>query len=137
MPYELTIQPKPTYLHAIVTGTMSREDVAAYLEEVRVACLNRGSRALLVEERLEGPRLGALDVFEIVSSISRSDLGELRAIAYVDVTAPQAQRFAETVAVNRGMPVAVFPSVQDAERWFREQDALGRDAKAPENDPPR
>lgn len=136
MPYELTLQPKPTYLHAIVTGTLSREDVAAYLEEVRVACATGGCRTLLIEERLEGPRLSPLDVFEIVSAISQRDLGVLRAIAYVDVTAPAVQRFAETVAVNRGVPLAVFPSVPDAENWLRKQAALyGESEKAPNESP--
>jgi len=137
MPYELTLQPKPTYLHAIVTGTLSREDVAAYLEEVRAACVTRSCRAVLIEERLVGPRLGTLDVFEIVSAISESDLGQLRAIAYVDVHAPQAQRFAETVAVNRGMPVAVFTSVQDAEQWFLKQGTLCAQSKDASDEPPR
>ena len=137
MSYELTFEPKPTYLHAIVTGTLSREDAAAYLEEVRAACVARGCRAVLIEERLEGPRLGPLDVFEIVSAISQSDLGELRAIAYVDVHAPEAQRFAETVAVNRGMPVATFATVQEAEKWFSEQGTLCAQSKDAKSDPPR
>ena len=136
MPYELTFQPKPTYLHAIVTGTLSREDVAAYLEEVRAACATGGHRALLIEERLEGPRLSPLDVFEVVSAISQRDLGVLRAIAYVDVTAPTVQRFAETVAVNRGVPLAIFATVPDAESWLRKQAALyGESAKAPNESP--
>jgi len=118
MSYKLTFEPKPNYLHAKVTGTHSREAVAAYLEEVRAACVSRGCPALLIEERLEGTRLNPLDVFEVVADVSERDLGELRAIAYVDVIAPQAQRFAETVAVNRGIPVAVFGTVAEAERWL-------------------
>jgi len=137
MSYELTLQAKPTYLHAIVTGTLSREDAVAYLEEVRAACVVRGCRGVLIEERLEGPRLGALDVFEIVSAISQSDLGDLRAIAYVDVNAPEAQRFAETVAVNRGMPTAVFATVPEAEKWLLDQGTLCVQSKNTANEPPR
>jgi hypothetical protein len=30
-------------------------------------------------------------------------------------------KFAETVAVNRGLPVKVFSTVSDAEKWLVEQ----------------
>ncbi len=30
-------------------------------------------------------------------------------------------QFAETVAVNRRLPVAVFPNVADAEKWLLEE----------------
>jgi len=44
--------------------------------------------------------------------------GVFRAIANVDVNAGAILGFAETVAVNRAAPVAVFSSVTDAERWL-------------------
>jgi hypothetical protein len=31
-------------------------------------------------------------------------------------------KFAETVAVNRGLPVTVFSSVSDAEKWLQSKD---------------
>ena len=31
-------------------------------------------------------------------------------------------QFTETVAVNRGLPVTVFPAVADAEKWLLERD---------------
>jgi len=41
------------------------------------------------------------------------------AIAYVDVNADgELMKFAETVAVNRSLPVVVFSSVSDAEKWL-------------------
>jgi len=43
--------------------------------------------------------------------------------AYVDLRAtnPANMRFAETVAVNRGVTVAVFGSVADAEQWLQKK----------------
>ena len=38
MTYELTINQKPTYLHAIVTGRNSSETVARYLEGILREC---------------------------------------------------------------------------------------------------
>jgi hypothetical protein len=47
----------------------------------------------------------------------------LRAIAYVDVNADgDLMQFAETVAVNRMLPVAVFSNVADAEKWLLDKD---------------
>jgi hypothetical protein len=43
MPYKLTLHQKPAYLHAIVTGKNTRENVASYLQDIRRECMARGS----------------------------------------------------------------------------------------------
>jgi hypothetical protein len=79
---------------------------------------------VLVEERLEGPRLGAMDVFRIAGGGKAA--GVYNAFAYVDVNADgNLMEFAETVAINRGVPVAVFSTVADAERWLLNGDHKG------------
>ena len=119
MSYTLTIHQKPTYLHAIVTGLNSRETVQRYLQELRTECKARGCFRLLLEEHLEGPRLGLMDVFTIASEGSTQVSGVFKAFAYVDANAQgDLMQFAETVAVNRRVPVAVFSNVQDAEKWL-------------------
>lgn len=119
MDYKLTIDQKPTYLHVIVTGLNSRENVALYMEEMLRECMARGCFRVLIEERLEGPRLGRMDIYQIVSEGSDKAIGLLKAIAYVDVNAHNGfMQFAETVAVNRALPVTVFPTVADAENWL-------------------
>jgi hypothetical protein len=119
--YELTIEPKPGYLHIIVTGDNTRDNVVRYMEEVVRECTLQQCFRVLIEERLEGPRLGTLDVFEIVSSGSTRYLRTLKAMAYVDANArsQEMMQFAENVAVNRAFPVRVFPTVLAAERWLQ------------------
>jgi hypothetical protein len=117
--YTLTIAQEPAYLHATVTGPNTPENVASYLEEVWRACADRGCRRVLIEERLEGPRLPATDVFQIASGASSSRKRHFEAIAYVDVNAQRGlMKFAESVAVNRGVPVRVFASVGEAKAWL-------------------
>ena len=119
MSYRLTVDQKATYLHAVVTGQNSRANVTLYLEEVHAECVARSCFRVLIEERLEGPRLEAFDVFEIAADGSSGISGVFRAIAYVDVNASgEMMKFAETVAVNRGVPVRLFASVADAEKWL-------------------
>ncbi len=126
MSYKLTIIQKPTYLHAIVTGLNNKENVARYLEAIRCECRARCCSRLLIEEHLEGPRLSLMDVFDIVEEKSRRETGYFDAIAFVDVNAEgDSARFAETVAVNRFLPVKVFSTVSDAEQWL-----LGKDRAA-------
>jgi hypothetical protein len=119
--YELTIEPKPGYLHIIVTGDNTRENVARYMEEVVRACTLRQCFRVLVEERLDGPRLGTLDVFELVSTGATRFLRTLTAMAFVDVNThnQEMMQFAENVAVNRAFPVRVFSTVLAAERWLQ------------------
>jgi hypothetical protein len=132
MTFKLTILQKPTYLHAVVTGRNSRENVERYLAEVLRECTARNFSRVLIEERLEGPRLQTGDVFEIAMEASEKARRRLKAIAYVDVNAVGAlMHFAETVAVNRSLPVAVFSTVADAERWLLDADRLGAGPHAP------
>lgn len=120
MSYELTIAQKPGYVHAVVTGENSSETVVRYLEEIRRECAARNCFRLLIEERLVGPRLGTTSVFEVASKGSNRAQGRFNAIAYVDVNAEgNRMEFAETVAINRGLPLRVFSSVADAENWLR------------------
>ena len=123
MTYRLTFDQKPTYLHVIVTGLNSRENVVRYLGEILRECTARRCLRVLIEERLDGPRLGTLDVFQIASEGSSKAGRILKAIAYVDVNAQGGlMKFAETVAVNRMLPVVVFSAVADAEKWLLNED---------------
>ena len=120
MGYTVTITQKPTYLHAVITGENNAENVRNYLKQIQQECTTRKCLRALVEERLEGPRLGIVDVFRIVSEQTVRALGQIEVIAYVDVNAEgELMKFAEDVAVNRFLRVAVFSSVPDAELWMR------------------
>jgi hypothetical protein len=119
MTYQLTIQQKAGYLHAIVTGQNSKENVERYLEEILRDCQARNCFKVLIEERLEGPRLRILDVFEIVSQGTLQARGTLQSVAYVDVHAEgDLMNFAENVATNRAFPMKVFSNLADAEKWL-------------------
>ena len=119
MTYKLTIEERPTYLHAVVTGENSAQNVEQYFDELMRECTARGVPRVLVEERLEGPRLGAFEVFRMVSKGIVRYQRTLEALAYVDVNAQgNVMRFAEEVAVNRGFPVRMFPTVAAAKNWL-------------------
>jgi hypothetical protein len=123
MNYQVTIEQKPGYLHAVVTGRNSADNVMRYMEELLRECAARGCPKVLIEERLEGPRLGMIEVFGMVSRGSARFQGSLEAMAFVDVNAQgDVMRFAEDVAVNRGFPVRVFPTVTAAEEWLKQPD---------------
>jgi len=124
MTYKLSIVEKPGYLHAIVTGSNTKKNVARYLEEVLQECIKRQCSTILLEERLKGRRLDEKAVFQIAAEGSNNARGKFEAVAYVDVYANgELMKFAETVAVNRGLPVRVFSTVADAEKWLQEMTA--------------
>jgi hypothetical protein len=124
MSYNLAIEQKPGYLHAVVTGTNSRENVVHYLVDMLRECVTRDCFRVLIEERLEGTRLGTMDVFRISSGANRPIAGRNPIIAYVDVnaTSDSAMKFAEDVAVNRGFSIRVFRSVATARQWLVDLD---------------
>ena len=124
--YEVNVTRVAGYLHATVTGANMRENIRAYLHGILEACRESGTRYLLVEERLTGPRLKTMDVYELVVAAAEEARGHLAAVAYVDVNATEAamMKFAESVAVARGVPVRVFSTVPAAKEWIAAKAAL-------------
>lgn len=122
MPYQLKVEQKPGYLHFTVTGRNSPDTVASYMQEVIQQVAARRCPRVLIEENLEGPRLGTMEVFTMVTAGAKRYHGMLEALAFVDLNAEGGvMRFAEDVAVNRGIPVRVFRNVEGAEKWLQAQ----------------
>ena len=119
MSWDVTFLSEPGYLHAVVTGINSPEAVMGYLSVVERECVTSRVRRVLIEERLTGARLGAVDVLNIVEQGSRTARNTMAAIAYVDVYAEgPLMKLAEDTAVNRGVRVAIFRTVDDARAWL-------------------
>jgi hypothetical protein len=120
--FHLEIEHKLDYLHIRVSGINTIENVSAYLEKVVEECVKRKCHKVLIEEHLEGPRLGLAEIAEVASESSRSAVGRIKALAFVDVNAEDdSMEFAELVARNRSMPVRVFRSLAEAEAWIKIQ----------------
>ncbi|MAT92617.1 MAG: hypothetical protein CME59_08445 [Halioglobus sp.] len=119
MSYSIDFQQKPDYLHAIVSGDNSQENALAYLREISAFCEENSVQRLLIEERLEGPRLGYAAVYRIASSAG-SDWPLFTArTAYVDVYAENtAMNFAAEVSSNRGIRARAFDTVDAAAQWL-------------------
>jgi hypothetical protein len=119
MPYELSVTEKPGYLHCIITGRNTAENVASYLQALARECEKRNCYRVLIEEHLVGRRLETWDVYQVVAESSARNLAGFEAVAYVDVNAEgDLMKFAETVAGNRGLPMTVFATVPEAENWL-------------------
>ena len=122
MSYSLEIAKKRGYLHAKVTGKNTKDNVMSYMEELTQECERSRCRCLLIEEKLEGPRLDTRSVFDIASEGSQKSRAQFRAIAYVDTIAEtSAMKNAEAFATNRGLKVQTFQTVTDAEKWMVDQ----------------
>lgn len=120
MSYSIDFQRKPEYLHAIVRGDNTSDNALAYLREIAAYCEENAVERLLIEERLEGPRLGYAEAYRIASGAG-SDWPVFTAhTAYVDVHAHNtAMKFAVEVSSNRGIRVHAFDTVDAATQWLR------------------
>ena len=117
-PYRIGFEVHSSYVHATVTGDHTPENTLRFLKEAYEACVSHAKDSVLLEMRLEGPTMGAGNIFSVVQQ--RTEPGrELRRIAYVDGGRdPAKAKFAETVARNRGVNVRLFATVDDAKKWL-------------------
>jgi hypothetical protein len=119
--YALSIEDKGGYVHAKVTGTNSRENVLGYTQEIFEACVARKRTAVLIEEDLAGPSLPISIIFQVVDARVAQALQAFKKIAYVDVNPEHdltRMEFAEDRAINMGVNVRLFPTVDAARAWL-------------------
>ena len=123
MSWSIDFEEDDGFLVVRVTGENSREAVMGYAQEMLRYCEEHGHRRVLVEERLEGPRLSMIELFGLLDEGSRRMIGRFKAIAFVDEKMSDTKEFAEDVAVNRGIPIAVFDDKSAAEAWLTGSDS--------------
>jgi hypothetical protein len=119
--YNLDIERRKGYLLFRVTGQNSPETVQSYMRDIVAACKTRECFRILIDEQLDGERLDTLEIFSLASDGAMRALGFFQAIAYVDPRMGEMAEFAETVAVNRGMPFKSFSTIDAAETWLLKQ----------------
>ncbi len=120
MSYQLTTNPMPGYLHVIVTGKNTVQNVTSYLAEVGKLCEEQKYATVLIEENLEGSGLSMFDIFKVIKEVKQIP-GILRWIVYVDTNPehdPGMMDFARELAVRRGLRVRVCRTVQEAREWI-------------------
>jgi len=122
-PYHLVVENHPAFLQATVTGDHNPNNALRFLTEAFVACSTSGHNSLLLEFSLSRPSLDSSSIFDVVAQRA-AIAAKLRKIAYVDHAGhgrhPEKMRFAETVALNRGVNVRLFHELEPAQRWLTE-----------------
>lgn len=121
MSYAFSVDAKPSYLHVRVTGDNTSENVRRYLLDVLGAGKTHACSRILIEENLTGPSLDTMEVFSLAAQGSIEAAPTITAIAYVDTNPGhdrQLLRFAESVALNRGLLVKMFATVALAAEWL-------------------
>ena len=121
MSYDVHFEMKSGYVFVRVSGENSAENVHAYMQDVLEHCGECDCFRVLIHECLDGPRLEAMQIFDLASEGSMRVLGRFDAVAYVDEQMGEMADFAETVAVNRGMPLRMFSNLREATRWIGRQ----------------
>jgi hypothetical protein len=121
--YQLTITPKPGYLHFRVTGINSAQTVLAYVAEMVQHCLKHKSRAMLVEDDTEGPPLDSLAIYDVASQASASVRQFIDRVAFLSNNPEMPLRnlqLAEAVAQNFKLNARAFTKLEDADAWLRQ-----------------
>lgn len=128
MSYIFNFEHRGSYLYITVTGENTPDNVIHYLSEVRDLCEQYEVLDVLIVENLGGPSLDTFSIFDIILKVSEQTTKLVSNIAYVDINPehnPGEMVFAENVAVNRGINVRIFSSIQVAEQWLEKKENPG------------
>ena len=117
-PFQIRFDIRSDHLRAFVTGPRDSMEVSrSFWNEIAEECLSRGLLKVLVEEDFPNA-ISEVELYELITQ-AEDALRQLR-IAFVDRRADHAEsnRFAETVARNRGLVVKIFEDTEAAAHWL-------------------
>jgi hypothetical protein len=120
-PYQVVYDDRKTYLFAAVTGPKDSLEISiAFWTEIITEALKNNFKKLLVTEDFKDV-VSTIDMYMLVEQLERFGVEDLQ-VAFVDKEISQFElnKFAETVAVNRGINGRVFKTESEAERWLLE-----------------
>jgi uncharacterized protein YlaN (UPF0358 family) len=136
MSYSITVDVKEHHLHVLVRGKNDAATIRRYIKDALAAAIAHSCPHVLIEENLDGQKLGMGDVFHIVAEACAAAKHDVHRIAFVDTNPSHGtsnMKFAETVALNRGMMMNAFSRVVDAEKWLTSK--VASPAQAPKRPP--
>jgi hypothetical protein len=67
MAYDICFETGADFIHAVVTGNNSPDNVMQYMKDVVIECNEQDCFRGLIEENLDGPKLDLSDVFRLAS----------------------------------------------------------------------
>ncbi|HEY7769362.1 hypothetical protein [Longimicrobium sp.] len=120
----------PRYILMVCTGTMNSKEFVVALNRGLESAARSGRRAVLIDALNVQGSLTTVERFELGSEIARAQRAQaaITAIVVVGHEPPlDPERFAETVAINRGAVGKSFTGLAEAEQWI--DDFLARVAE--------
>lgn len=117
-PYTLSLDARPHYLRAHVTGREDTIEVSiAYWSEIAAACAAGAVRRLMVVEELEGNAQPS-EIQAVVDGLLQMGFHDIR-VAFVDATEDAALLVGAEIRVQKqGFTGRVFRREPEAERWL-------------------
>ena len=121
------IDPKPEFLHVTVTGEFALKEAQASFCDILAAAEEHKLAKVLFDGRGISGDPTTIQRFCYAEYVAhettrfgrRSTVGMPRFAYVLEAPVLDAQRFGETVALNRGMDVKTFDDVGEARRWLR------------------
>jgi hypothetical protein len=116
MPDALTVNKGRGFVEIRSYGTVSQSDIAASIAKVSEIAAAEGITSVLVDTTEQESLPSTLDIHSLFAQFPR-----VLRVALISTKQPTADdvHFIETVAVNRGISIRVFPNRDDAEMWLR------------------
>ena len=139
MSMHIEICPDPRLLKVIATGKFSLKEAERHFLEMLEAVVLHKTRKVMVDGRALTGKPVTIERFyygkfaaNSIRMFQARGLSRFTSFAYV-LKPPvlDAERFGETVAVNRGMCVKAFDNLDDASAWLESAPAHRLDAKPP------
>ena len=116
----LEIQNKPDYILVNFIGAFSIEAAKKTVDTMIETCAAEGQSAVVLDCSSMTGKLSVMDRYRAIV-YGQKMIGKVSKLALVgDIKMVLPDRFAETVAVNRGINLKVFTETEGAIRWINE-----------------
>lgn len=118
--YQLTFEDRSSYLYIRLTGEDSFAASLSYWNKIADQVKLRGCERVLLHENLVG-KVAETEMQDIIMDLLPSGLTEVQIAFYDENTDDKALNIlGQTLAVEKGANVKIFPSLEDAKVWITE-----------------
>jgi len=119
--FSLSIEERCNYLYAFYTGPKDTLAVSTKIvTQISQEAEKRGISKVLMDEDFPN-QVSTMEMYDICETLVQL-FGRCKKVAHVDRNPGDLDlnQFGETIAVNRGLEIRAFATVEDAEKWLGE-----------------
>lgn len=118
MDLKIKILKRDPYLHAAISGEFNLADFKKVYQQVIDSSVRLNQPRVIFDTRSMSGEISTMERYEAAVWIAQNQKARVRMVFFVSLDQIYPDKFAETVAINRGVQLKVTTDMEEAMQWL-------------------